>query len=69
MSSLEAKENRKEWEKLFSEHYIQPVLSTLDHSLDEAMDRVANDEKQGTEDLLLLAMAKSEKHKVWHYYN
>ena len=47
MSSLEAKENRKEWEELFSEHYIHPVLSTLDQSLDEAMDRVANDEKQG----------------------
>ena len=47
MSSLEAKENRKEWEKLFSEYYIHPVLSTLDQSLDEATDRIANDEKQG----------------------
>ena len=47
MGSLEAKENRKEWEKLFSDHYIQPVLSTLDQNLDEAMDHVVNDEKQG----------------------
>jgi hypothetical protein len=48
MSSLETKENRKEWERLFSHQYIQPVLSTLDQSLGKAIDRVAKDEKQGT---------------------
>jgi hypothetical protein len=48
MSSLETKENRKEWERSFSRHYIQPVLSTLDQSLGKAIDRVAKDEKQGT---------------------
>lgn len=47
VSSLETKENRKEWERLFSHHYIQPVLSTLDQNLTEAIDRVAKDEKQG----------------------
>ena len=47
MSSLEAKEARKEWEKIFNQHYIQPVLSTLDQNLAIAMDRVANDEQQG----------------------
>lgn len=45
--SLETKENRKEWERLFNHHYIQPVLSTLDQSLTKAIDRVAKDEKQG----------------------
>ena len=47
MSSLETKENRKEWERLFSHHYIQPVLSTLDLSLVKAIDRIAQDDKQG----------------------
>ena len=47
MSSLEAKETRKEWERIFNQHYIQPVLSTLDQNLAIAMDRVANDEQQG----------------------
>ena len=47
VSSLETKENRKEWERLFSHHYIQPVLSTLNQSLVKAIDRVAKDEKQG----------------------
>ena len=47
MSSLETKENRKEWERVFNWHYIQPVLSTLDLSLAIAIDRVAKDEKQG----------------------
>ena len=47
VSSLQAKKDRKEWEKLFNQHYIQPVLSTLDENLAEAMDRVADDEKQG----------------------
>ena len=47
MSSLEAKETRKEWEIIFNQYYIQPVLSTLDQNLTIAMDRVANDEQQG----------------------
>ena len=47
VSSLDTKENRKEWERLFSHHYIQPVLSTLDQSLTKAIDRVAKDKKQG----------------------
>ncbi len=47
VSSLEAKEARKEWERIFNQHYIQPVLSILDQNLAIAMDRVANDEQQG----------------------
>ena len=47
MSSLDAKEARKEWERIFNQHYIQPVLSTLDENLAIAMDHVANDEQQG----------------------
>ena len=46
VNSLETEENRKEWERLFNHHYIQPVLSTLDQSLTKAIDRVAKDEKQ-----------------------
>ena len=51
VSSLQTKKDRKEWEKLFNEHYIQPVFSTLDENLAEAMDRVADDEKQGEYDV------------------
>ena len=47
VSSLETKEDRKEWERVFNHHYIQPVLSTLDQSLTKAIDHVAKDEKQG----------------------
>ena len=41
------KQARKEWERIFNEHYIHPVLSSLDDNLTIAMDRVANDDKQG----------------------
>ena len=47
VSSLETKENRKQWERIFDQHYIQFVLSTLDKSLAQAIDRVAKDDKQG----------------------
>ena len=47
VSSLETKENRKEWERIFDQHYIQFVLSTLDESLAQAIDHVAKDENQG----------------------
>ena len=47
VSSLEAKEARKEWERIFNQHYIQPVLSNLDQNLARAMDLVANDDQQG----------------------
>ena len=48
VSSLGDKEARKEWERIFNEHYIHPVLSTLDENLHIAMDHVANDEQQGS---------------------
>ena len=47
VSSLEAKEARKEWERIFNQHYIQPVLSNLDQNLARAMDLIANDDQQG----------------------
>ena len=47
VSSLDTKEARKEWESVFNQHYIQPVLSTLDENLTIAMDFVANDKEQG----------------------
>lgn len=47
VSSFEAEETWKEWERLFNECYIQPVLSTLDQNLAVAMEYVANDGQQG----------------------
>ena len=46
VSSLGTKEARKEWERIFNEHYILPVLSTLDERLMQAMDLVAADDDQ-----------------------
>ena len=47
MSALGTKETRKEWERIFNQHYIQPVLSTLDENLTIAMGFVANDKEEG----------------------
>lgn len=47
VSLLEDKVARKEWEKQFNQHYVHPVLSSLDDNLAIAMDRVASDEQQG----------------------
>ena len=48
VNSLRAKNAREHWEREFSNHYIQPVLSNLDKMLRETMDLIANDDKQGT---------------------
>ena len=46
VSSLTDKESRKQWETIFNDHYIQPVLSTLDNNLAFAMDLIATDDQQ-----------------------
>ncbi len=45
--SLTVKEGRREWENAFNAHYIQPVLENLDQVLTDAVDIIANDDKQG----------------------
>ena len=47
VNSLSTKDARKQWEKEFSDHYIQPVLGKLDVRIHNAVDLIANDDKQG----------------------
>ncbi len=47
VNSLEAKNAREAWEKEFNVLYIQPVLADLDNKVNEAMDLIAKDDKQG----------------------
>ena len=47
VNTLGTKEARLTWERIFNQHYIQPVLTNLDKNLTTAMDLVANDEQQG----------------------
>ena len=43
-----AKNARQQWEKVFSSHYITPVVENLQEHLDQAMDLIARDDKQGS---------------------
>lgn len=47
MNSLCSKEARACWEKEFNALYLRPVLKKLDDTLNNVMDLIANDEKQG----------------------
>ncbi len=47
VNSLEAKNARETWEKEFNVIYIQPVLADLDNKVNEAMDLITKDDKQG----------------------
>lgn len=47
--SLTTKEGRREWESAFNTYYIQPVLENLDQVVTDAMDKIANDDTQGTD--------------------
>ena len=47
VNTLGTKEARQTWERVFNQHYIQPVLTNLDKNLAIAMDLVANDDQQG----------------------
>ncbi len=47
MNSLNTKNAREDWEKEFNVLYIQPVLADLDNKVNEAMDLIAKDDKQG----------------------
>ncbi len=44
---LEAKNAREAWEREFNVLYIQPVLADLDNKVNEAMDLITKDDKQG----------------------
>ena len=45
---LGTKEARQGWERIFNQHYVQPVLTNLDQKLTKMMDLVVNDEQQGS---------------------
>ena len=45
--SLNSKVARGEWERLFNLSYIEPVIEKLDEKMKEAMNLVAEDDKQG----------------------
>ena len=47
VNTLGTKEARQTWERIFNQHYIQPVLTNLEKNLATAMDSVANDDQQG----------------------
>jgi hypothetical protein len=47
VNTLATKEARQTWETIFTQHYIQPVLTNLDEQLATAMDLVAKDDQQG----------------------
>ncbi len=47
VNSLNTKDAREEWEKEFNVLYIQPVLADLDNKVNEAMDLITKDDKQG----------------------
>ena len=47
--SLTTKEGRRQWEDAFNTHYIQPVLENLDQMVADAVDKIANDDTQGTD--------------------
>ena len=44
---LRTKDDRKQWEYLFSNTYIDPILKNLEGSIARALDAVANDDQQG----------------------
>lgn len=44
---LKSKQSRFDWERVFNDSYIEPVLKTLEKTMSKAMDLVANDDKQG----------------------
>ena len=47
VNSLNAKNAREHWEKVFNTHYIQPILGNLDVQVNIAMDLVSKDAQQG----------------------
>lgn len=47
VNSLNTKNARELWEKEFNALYIHPILGNLDAKLHDAVDLIANDDKQG----------------------
>ena len=47
VSSLKEKEHRRDWEKMFDQHYILPVVKKLDQEMEKAMDLIASDDQHG----------------------
>ena len=47
MNSLQARSSREEWEKSFSDQYIQPVLEKLGVKLDRALQQMLKDKSRG----------------------
>ncbi len=43
---LDPNANQK-WEKIFTHHYISPVLENIQNSLNEVIDNIAKDDEQG----------------------
>lgn len=44
---MDTPDMRDEWENLFNEKYIQPVLEELDEGISSAMKAITNDGKYG----------------------
>ncbi len=47
VNSLLATNARQEWEKIFTHHYVSPLLESTQDILNEAIDNIANDDEQG----------------------
>ena len=48
VNSLLATNARQEWERIFTGHYISPILEKIQQVLNEAVDIIAKDDDQGT---------------------
>ena len=48
IKKLQSKAARRKWEQLFQKLFIDPVLSDLDASIVNTLDRISSDEQQGT---------------------
>ena len=47
LAALDTPDMRDEWENLFNEKYIQPVLEEVDEGISSAMKAITNDSKYG----------------------
>ena len=47
INSLNSKDARQKWEREFNINYIQPILVDLEQTVNQVMDLIARDKKQG----------------------
>ena len=47
VKTLAARNARQEWERVFNDHYVQPILENLEKSIGDAMHKILNDDNQG----------------------